>query len=827
MQESVLSFENISKSFGVVKALSDVSFDVRRGEILGLLGANGAGKSTLLKILGGIQTADSGRVLLGGGEYFPKSAHEAKQMGVVSVYQELNMFCNMTVAENLFVGNEKCGKSGLIDLKATFSEAAQLLTSMGLDKINAKDLVESLSVANRQIVEIARAINENPQILLLDEPTASLSEDQINWLFEKVRTLVKQGTTVIYVSHRLDEVTELCDRCVVLRDGMLAAVLEKKDVERETIVYHMVGRELQQQDRTYREISDKVVLSCDGLSYPGSFSDITFDVHSGEILGIAGLVGAGRSELLNTIYGASTAAAGTIKINGEPVRIHHPKDALAAGIALVSEDRKKEGLFLPESAKINFVSSTLNKRAKFGFINRKKETGAAEKVAGDVQFDPTRLNTDAGLLSGGNQQKVVIGKSLLADSSVLLLDEPTRGVDVGARNEIYEIIKSSSKSGRAVVLVSSDWEELTMFADRVIVMSEGRLVGELSAEEITQQNIMRLCTEYKTQKTQEKEPHFLDKLKSAFSKNRNASILGIMLLFLFIAGPIATQFFFNPANFNNIIWQSIVFILLTLGQLAVVITGGIDLSLSACMTVSGIIGIKVMLSFPGAPIIGLLIMLLAGLAIGALNGFLVVYRKIDSFIATLAVQLILQGTALILTPKPIGPAPEILKYIANNRFLGLPIVLYIGIIIFVVFAVFYKRTRIGRHLFAVGESAEGASWLGLRVKRIRMTAYMLCSFMGVLAGYYMLGRSGAAEPTIDVNLMLNSVAYALIGGGTLAGGKGSIAGSVLAALVIVVLMNILNHVGLVRYWQDILRGVVIMAILIMYERKRKEKLQSA
>lgn len=822
MQDSVFSFQNISKSFGPVKALTDICLDVRRGEILGLLGANGAGKSTLLKIIGGIQCADCGDILLNGGTCVLNSAHDAKESGVVSVYQELNIFCNMTVAENLFLGNEKRNKAGAIDWKRTFREADELLGSMGLKNLNPKDLVGNLSVANRQILEIARAINESPSVLLLDEPTASLSEDQIGWLFEKIRALVEKGTTVIYVSHRLDEITALCDRCAILRDGKLVAILEKEEIDRDAIVYHMVGRELKTQDRVYHKISDEVLLECRSLSAPGVFSDISFQLHAGEVLGIAGLVGSGRSELLNAIYGVSPPASGEILVRGRPVSIRHPKKAVEAGISLVSEDRKKEGLFLTESARINLAAATLTRRARLGFINRRAEREAAKSTAADVQFDTGRLYCATGLLSGGNQQKIVIGKSLLTDSDVLLLDEPTRGVDVGARGEIYEIIKQAARQGKAVVLVSSDWEELTMFADRVVVMSEGHLVGELVAGDITQHNIMELCTVYQTARAEHREAGLREKLASVFSKNKNTLILTALLLVMLAAGPLITPFFFNPANFNNMIWQTFVFILLTLGQLAVIIAGGIDLSISACMTVSAIVGMKVMLAFPNAPVAGLAAMLIFGLSIGLINGVIVVYGRIDSFIGTLAIQLILQGVALILTSKPIGPAPSFLKLIANKSLLGLPIILYVGLAIFLLFAFLYKRTRLGRYLYAVGESAEGASWLGLKAGQIKIAAYVLCSFMSVLAGYYMLGRSGAAEPAVDVNLMLNSVAYALIGGGTLAGGKGSITGAVLAAFVITVLLNILNHIGMNLYTQNIIRGAVILIILIVYERRKKQ-----
>lgn len=822
MQESVLSFQNISKSFGTIHALDGVCLDVRKGEILGLLGANGAGKSTLLKILGGIQCADCGDILFEGQACTLNSVHDAKRSGVVSVYQELNIFCNMTVAENLFLGNEKRGKSGVIDWKTTYREAEALLQSMGLTDINPRDLVENLSVANRQILEIARAINEDPAILLLDEPTASLSEDQIAWLFQKVRALVEGGTTVIYVSHRLDEVVELCDRCAILRDGELVAILDKEDMDRDLIVYHMVGREVKDQ-RLVREGSrGGVMLECRGLTQPGTFTDISFKLYQGEVLGIAGLVGSKRSELLNAIYGASPASSGEILVKDRPVTIRHPKDALDAGIALVSEDRKNEGLFLPESAIINFAAATLSKRSRFGFVNRKKEYTDSVAIASDVQFDPNRLRSAAKNLSGGNQQKVVIGKSLLTGSAVLLLDEPTRGVDVGARSEIYEIIRQAAREGTSVILVSSDWDELSMFADRVLVLSEGRLVGELEGDDITQHRMMHLCTLYQTARSEQTLPGLRQKLKSFFYGNKSVLILAALVVAMIAIGPLITAFFFKPANFNNMIWQTFVFFLLTLGQLAVVIAGGIDLSISACMTVSTIIGMKLFLAYPQALAVGMLGMLVFGLLIGLINGVIVVYGKIDSFIGTLAIQLILQGVALILISKPIGPAPKFLKFIANKTLISLPIILFIGALIFILFGLFYKRTRTGRYLYAVGESADGASWLGLKVGQLRVGAYMISSFMSVLAGYYMLGRSGAAEPVVDVNLMLNSVAYALIGGGTLAGGKGSITGSVLVAFAITILMNILNHAGMNLYTQNIIRGAVIMIILVLYERKTEK-----
>ena len=817
MTDTILSFCHIGKSFQTTKALDDISFDVRRGEIIGLLGANGAGKSTLLKILGGIQPADEGEILLEGKPYHPHNAFEAGDKGVISVYQELNLFQHMSVAENLLIGSELCGKTGLIDWKRSNQRADELLKEMGLSRISANTIVEDLSVGQRQMVEIVRAISKKPKLLLLDEPTSALSENQIRWLFAQVRELVQNGTTVIYVSHRLDEVVELCDRCAILRDGRYIVTLEKQEINRDTIVRHMVGRTVsltgEKEDRTL----GNVVLSCEGLTQKGNFRDISFEVREGEVLGIGGLVGAGRSELLSAIFGVTRLDSGTIRMDGEPVRIKDPAEAIRRGVTLVSEDRKKEGLFLPESAKTNLAANTLHLRQRLGFISRRKEAEAARRVSGDISFNAERLEEPVGTFSGGNQQKIVLGRSLLTQARVLLLDEPTRGVDVGAREEIYGIIHACLREGKAVILVSSDWEELISLSDRVVVMSEGCFVGELEGEEITQENMLHLCTQTQVQEEEAQSAGtLLRRLRPALNRNRNSWVLAILLLAIAAVGPLVTPFFMKAANWSNIYWQTFAYVLLTFGQLIVVISGGIDLSISAIMTVSSVIGMKLIVANPNHPEIGILAMVAVGLVLGAINGLIVVYGKVNAFVATLATQMVLQGVALLLTTRPISPSPKILRTIANGSFLHLPIALYIGVFLVAALLLFLKRTRTGRYLFAVGENPVGASWAGLSVNKIRFLAYVLSAFFGILAAFYLLGRNGAADPTVNAGLSLNSIAYALIGGGTLAGGKGSVSGSILAAFVISVLLNILNHVGINIFWQDIIRGAVIVIILVVY-----------
>ncbi len=824
MAASILQIKNVTKHFFGVKALNDVSFDINKGEIVGLLGANGAGKSTLLKIIGGIQSADSGEILYEGEPLNLKTPHDAQQKGLISVYQELNLFLNMTVAENLFLGRECKDGLGFVDWKKTNKEAEFILKGMGLN-IDPCTVVSNLSVARQHLIEIARAINEKPKVLLLDEPTAALSEDQIEWLFKQVRGLVEAGTTVIYVSHRLDEVSEFCSRCVILRDGRLTAILDD-EFDKCNIVKNMIGYDVVLEKKAAAKECKDVVFECEGLSVKGKLDDVSFKVGREEILGIAGLVGAGRTDLLRAIYGVDKADSGILKLNGKPLNINHTSDAIKNKIVLISEDRKLEGLFLAEPVKLNLAANTLKDRATVGFIKSKEETKAAKEISGKVSLDKGRLRSPVRMLSGGNQQKVVIGKALLTGADLLLMDEPSRGVDVGAREEIYKIINSLSEEGKGIILVSSDWEELLALSDRVIVMSEGRLTQELSGDAITEENIMHASTIANLNKA-EKAVKNGSPIKRMTSKmlGKNSAVLALMLAVLIIIGMSTSPTFLSINNVKNLFWQSFTFILLTLGQLTVIISGGIDLANGAILTVSGVTGLTIMNSGPNMFWPGLFAMLAVGIVVGLINGLLVVKARMDAFIATLGISIALQGAALIITPKPIFPVPDVLKYISNKEWLGLPIILFIGILIVAIFAVLLKYRPMGRRLYAIGENQRNAHWLGLPVQSTQVCAYMVSALLAAVASIYMLGRRGAAESAVNSGMMLDSIAFSLIGGATLAGGKGSVAGSLLGVFSIAILMNILNQIGVGMYFQQIIRGVLLMGIIISYERrisKRKE-----
>jgi len=737
----------------------------------------------------------------------------------------------MSVAENLFIDDGFANRLGLIDWKRMTAEAAGVLAGCGLD-ISPTTLVGGLGVAQQQLVEVVRALHGRPRILLLDEPTASLSEDQARWLFTKVREAAAGGASVLYVSHRLDEVTELCDRCVILRDGGRVAALEKAEIRRDLLIRHMVGRDLAavggEERRHVRQATrpageGRVVFECTGLSVRGKLHDVSFSVRGGEIVGIAGLVGSGRTELLNAIYGILRPTRGTVKRNGVELVVKNPGVAIAHGIATVSEDRKTEGLFFGETVVCNLNASAVANRPLLGFIDRRKEHARAAGIAGRIALDSRYLDGPVERLSGGNQQKVVFGRALLSDADLLLLDEPTRGVDVGAREEIYAVIEEAARRGTGVILVSSDWDEIVKLADRALVLRDGGIVGELRGGDINEAAMLHLCTERRERRVEhvQAEGRVRKLARSLFSSDNRIAVLSFMLAVVFLTGSLASPFFLNTVNLSNLAWQSFVYLLLTMGQLAAIIGGGIDLSVSAVMTIVGVVGIRVYQSVPASTAACIAAMLAAGVLAGLLNGLLAVRARVNPFIATLGVGIVLQGVSLIVTPRPIMPVPPLMKEVANGTWLGVPIVVFAGLALFALFWVLLRHTRPGRRLYAVGESSVKASWTGLPVALTKAGSYLASAVMAGLAAFYMLGRSGGAEPMVDARLTLDSIAYCLIGGATLAGGRGSLAGSVITILLMTMLLNVLGHSGVGLFYQQIVRATLLLAIVIAYNTSSK------
>lgn len=491
-ERPVLEMKGISKRFAGIQALDNVDFNAYAGEINILIGENGAGKSTLMRILAGAHTTDEGVVLINGVEKKISTPAEAINEEIVMIYQELNLIYEMTVTENMYLGHELL-KGGMIDKRAQQENVKKLLKELDFD-IDPAAKIEELSAAKRQMVEIAKAIHLNAKVIIMDEPTSSLADNEVQVLFRVMRQLKEQGVCIIFISHRMDEIFEVGDRITILRDGKLVGEWFVKDMTREDVISHMVGRQVTTLfDKEPVPIGD-VVLDVKGLTKEGLFEDISFKVHAGEILGFAGLMGAGRSEVMKSVFGDIPCDEGEITLDGEVVKIKSPADAMRLGIGFVPEDRKNLGLNMLDTVGNNLTLTILKEYAKSGFIRFSELKNKGKEMVDKLRIKVSGLEQPVATLSGGNQQKVVIGKWLQRKAKVMILDEPTRGVDVGAKAEIHRLIVEMAKSGVAVIIVSSELPEVLGMVDRVVVMCEGRVSGELTREEMSQEAIMSLAT---------------------------------------------------------------------------------------------------------------------------------------------------------------------------------------------------------------------------------------------------------------------------------------------------------------------------------------------
>ena len=489
---ALLELREITKDYPGVRALDCVSVAFRAGEVHALVGENGAGKSTLIKAITGAIRPSSGTIALGGEAYGQLDPIQALRMGICAVYQEFNLVPYLSVAENVFYGRE-ISKGVLCDFRTQIEQTRQILAQLGVG-IDPTSRVKDLSVAYQQIVEIAKAVSRDVKVLLLDEPTAPLTSTEIDALFNIVRSLQERGVAIIYISHRLDEVFNLADRVTVLRDGQFIATLDAKATNRQELIKLMVGRELSDIfPARQASATDEVALDVTKLT-TSYISNVSFCLKKGEILGFAGLVGAGRTETARALFGADPLLAGTIVLHGRPVQIASPGDAIARGIGLIPEDRKQHGLLLKLNVIENVSISSLKSFSRLGYIRRRRERTAASKLVENLDIRTPSLDQLVKNLSGGNQQKVVLAKWLATQCDVLIFDEPTRGIDVGAKSEIHKLIVSLADSGKSIIMITSEMPELLGLSDRIIVMHEGTIVGELNRRDASQERILDMAS---------------------------------------------------------------------------------------------------------------------------------------------------------------------------------------------------------------------------------------------------------------------------------------------------------------------------------------------
>lgn len=489
----VLKMRNISKTFPGVKALQHVDFTLRKGEIHALMGENGAGKSTLIKVLTGVHDFQDGEITIEDKKIINRSPQEAQANGISTVYQEVNLCPNLTVAENLFIGREP-RKAGFIDWKTMNKKSAKLLEDLGIEA-EATDKLEDVSLAKQQMIAIARAVDMKCKVLILDEPTSSLDDDEVEKLFVLMRRLRGEGVGIIFVTHFLEQVYAVCDRITVLRNGELVGEYETKELPRVQLVAKMMGKDfddLADIKSSHAGLKEFVpVIEAKGLGHKGTIRPFDFTVNKGEVVGLSGLLGSGRSELVRAIYGADKADSGTLKVKGKEVKIKAPIDAMKLGMAYLPEDRKKDGIIADLSVRENIIIALQAKRGMFHPLSRKEMEEAADKYIEMLQIKTASRETPIKSLSGGNQQKVIIGRWLLTDPDYLILDEPTRGIDIGTKTEIQKLVLDLADKGMAVTFISSEVEEMLRTCSRMAILRDGRKVGELSGNELSQEGIMK------------------------------------------------------------------------------------------------------------------------------------------------------------------------------------------------------------------------------------------------------------------------------------------------------------------------------------------------
>lgn len=491
MREKILEMKHVTKTFPGVKALDDVHLNVYEGQVMALLGENGAGKSTLMKILSGVYTKSEGTIRFKGQDVEMKGPKDAQDLGIAIIHQELNLIEDLSIGENIFLGREPKKFLNVMDWQTLMKKSEDLLKSLNIN-VDPRKRVKNFSIGNKQMFEIAKALSLDAELIIMDEPTDALTDQETESLFEVIRALKAEGKSIVYISHRLKEIFEICDDVTVLRDGQFIAEKSVSEINEDMLIELMVGRKLEDQYPYLNTNSGDVVLKVHELKN-AYVRDVSFELKKGEILGVAGLMGAGRTELAKTLFGHFKVDSGSVELEGQPVVIKNEKQAIETGITYVSEDRKKDGLVLGMSVKENMSMSALKRLSKSGVINQAMEKKMADDFVGHLSIKTPSLNQKIKFLSGGNQQKVSISKSLMTDPKVLILDEPTRGVDVGAKKEIYDLMNEFKEEGMAILMISSEIPELLGMCDRIMVMHEGTVSGIIHRSTANQEGIMRLA----------------------------------------------------------------------------------------------------------------------------------------------------------------------------------------------------------------------------------------------------------------------------------------------------------------------------------------------
>jgi rhamnose transport system ATP-binding protein len=804
----------LSKSFPGVRALDDVDLTLHPGTIHALVGENGAGKSTLINLLSGLLHPNAGQIRIAGRPVSLRDARDARRQGIVTVHQEADLFPDLSVMENVGLEVGLPRRLGVIDWPEQRRRTRAALETVG-EAIPPGLPAGALTPAQRQLVEIAAAVSHEARVLILDEPTSSLSEAEARVLFGHLRRFRAHGTSIVYVSHRLEEVFALADEVTVLRDGRRVHTGPLADLTRDDLIRLMVGREVVLASPPSPGERGPVLLDCRGLTAAdGSFRDVSLQAHSGEVLGLYGLIGAGRTEWAQATFGLRPLAAGEIHLNGSPVRPRSPAAMARAGLAYVPEDRLRQGLCRGLSVRANAVLASLRRLATLGWLPPGRETHQARETVHQLQVRYHSLDQAVGTLSGGNQQKVVLGRWLACEPAVLILDEPTRGVDVGAKAEIHALIRRQAEAGRAVVLISSELPEVVGHSDRVAVFREGRLVAEFDPRTASHETIAAAALPVHTptvaHTSGSETPTVARASASWVLLLRELSLLGVVLVF-FLLMQLATGDFLGPANLRELLTEATLLSFCAVGAGIVLLAGGLDISLGALMALSAAVAGK--LWEAGQPFPAVLAVALAvGAAGGAANAGLSLLGRVHPIVITLGTMTLYRGLTLWWLGEDVQVAGDQRNWLFAG--LWLPLVTWAGLLFLALSWLGLNYTLPGRECYALGSNPSAAHRVGIRRRRVWLGAFTIQGALAGLAGLLYLARSGGLQSTSYGDKTLQAIAAAVVGGVAITGGRGSVWGVFLGCLLLVSLHPACIALGIHPTWQQTLVGSVLaLAVL--------------
>lgn len=818
-----LNLTEVWKHFGGVAALKGVSLTVAQGEVHALLGENGAGKSTLMGVTAGSLQPDGGVVEVFGAIVEDLNPLRSQDQGISIVYQHPALAPDLTVLENLAISLP----AKLAHLNATAkSRIMQQLVELGLD-VSLNTRVSDLDVVEQQLLEIAKALLAQPRILILDEPTAALGARETDMLFGRIRELAASGVAVVYITHRLSEVRQICDSVTILRDGEACGTFAVSSVSDQEILRLIVGRDLAHEfPPKHHGERNPPALTTRGLTGDGFF-DVDFEVPAGEIVGVAGIIGNGQTQFLRAVAGM-TPSHGSLAINGEAKKIRNSSSALDEGIVYLSADRLREGLMTTLSVRENTVVSNLSHFSKKGIIHSQAEEAAVLEKGSSLALKASSIDVNVKSLSGGNQQKVLFMRSLLAKNlKVLLADEPTQGVDVGARAEIYGILRDIANQGVAVVIVSSDNRELAGVCDRVATFSSGHKVSELDGDNVTAAKITEsIVTATKTNHSAE-----LVHQKASWIKTFGRSDYGapVILLVMTVLISMLTAYhsprFLSAFNLNGLFLLVAGLSFVAFGETFVILTGGIDLSAGPVVGLSAVIGSVFEIDAKNHQelIFGFIIMLAAGAAIGFVNGILVLSKAFTPVAATLVTYVGIQGISLAIRPFQAGYISYSVINAIQAGILNVPYAFLICLFGAIALDIGLRRAKWGRRLRAVGSDPESAFRLGIKTNFTIIRAYMMCSLCAVLGGVMLMASIGVGDATQGINFTLAGITAVILGGTSVFGGRGSFMGVFIGAMLLEILLNITVFLNLSQAYQYWFQGLLIFFAVGIYTTARNRR----